>query len=230
MAEIKRYVFSQAVPEKEAIVGAFKLCGELLKSAKDPAEVVIFIPQEGSFSVNLREVFGEDYSKQLLKNKSITTKDGKIRLETKRTFQSWKGPGNIIIGIYVTEEMLDQIDTVRNASAIIIVPWHMDDLRVWMKTWNTEPIGGIREQPGVLIGDPRVMQALNGIVVSPPTGLLHDLDRKRAIENFRKLKKEGISFEPDNLKAWALQNKWGPTAANELRRIASDVLEGKRIR
>ena len=111
MAEIKRYVFSTDVPEKEAIAGAFKLCGEILKDAKKPAEVVIFIPQEGSFSDNLQEVLGERMSKQLLKDKSISAQDGgKIRLETHRTFNDWKEAGNIIIGVYVTEKMLDQID------------------------------------------------------------------------------------------------------------------------
>jgi hypothetical protein len=231
MADIKRYVFSTDVPEKEAIAGAFKLCGEILKKMKEPAEVVIFIPQNGSFSDNLQEVLGEKMSKQLLKDGSISTQDGGgLRLETHRTFTDWKKPGSIIIGVYVTEEMLDQVDRVKNASAVIIVPWHMNDLKVWMKTWNPELNGKERAQPGALINNPIVEQALNSIAIAPPTGILHPSDRKTAIERFRKLKKDGIAFDSDDIKAWALRHHWDPSAANELRTIAADILKGKRIR
>ena len=231
MADIKRYVFSTDVPEKEAIVAAFKLCGELLKGAKASTEVVIFIPQEGSFSKNLQEVLGEKMSKQLLKDKSIPTQDGGgIRLETHRTFKDWKGPGNIIIGVYVTEEMLDQVDRVKNVSAEMIVPWHMPDLKVWMKTWNPELIGKEREQPGVLINNPIVEQALNSIAIEPPTGILHPTDRTTAIDKFRKLKnRTGLHLSQMILRR-GLSTSLGSIWANDLRKIAADILKGKRIR
>jgi hypothetical protein len=147
MPKTKRYVIHADVEEKKAPPIAFQLSEEFIRGAGEPQEVLLFIPQLGSFPDALEEALGKAASRRLKENGFVRFKDqGKLRLETRRTFKKWKGPANIVIGIYVTKEMLDQIDSTRNSKAVIIVPWHMDDLTGWVSKWNPEIISGPKDE------------------------------------------------------------------------------------
>lgn len=41
---------------------------------------------------------------------------------------------DIILGVYVNEKMLEKLDDCKYATAIIVVPWTMEEVNWWIKT------------------------------------------------------------------------------------------------
>lgn len=141
MAKIKRYLIpanGEVKPIKDALNLLLKLCEEL-----EAPNAILLIPTKRNIQgTTLERALGQKEAKALLKDKSLELLSGvNLRLETQRTFQ-YKGTSEIIIGVYVNNKMLNQIDNAKNAKAVIIVPWVMDDVKEWIRTWNPQVIGG----------------------------------------------------------------------------------------
>ena len=231
--ETKRYIIPLNLTEEESFKTAFRICAGLLREVDEPQGVVLFLPQKGTFNECLERTLGEDLSRRLIRDKVVNFGDGsKLSLETRRTFRRWKGSIDIIVGIYVTEEMFDQIDSVRQARGVIVVPWDTEDVREWRRAWNPETVGEGKLEADVLIENPKVERNLIKLTktVNLSSPLSHRSDRSMAIELLRELYEHREVFEAKTLKAWALRNGWSPEGANALRDIAQAILLGKRIK
>ena len=66
--------------------------------------------------------------------------------------------------------------------------------------------------------------------VNLSTNLTHESDKGAAVGLFRILRDEGIVYDPDEIKRWAIKNGWKTKGANKLKDIAEGILEGKRLR
>lgn len=229
--ETKRYLVPANGPEVEPIRIALallaKLCEDLGKSA------ILLIPAKQSIQgTTLETALGTNAVKSLLQGRSVKLPGGgNLRLKTQRTFQDgWTS--DIIMGVYVTRKMLNQIDSADDAAAVIIVPWVMDDVKEWRRTWNPQVLG---EEPAVtekLIENPVVEEALKMLtdLVNLQTGLSHPSDKAAAVDLFRRLYKNQELYDPDSIRAWALRNGWTPDGADQLRSVSQAILDRRPIR
>jgi hypothetical protein len=61
-------------------------------------------------------------------------------------------------------------------------------------------------------------------------GVSHPLDRDRAIDTFREMKKAGVLPESFAIERWALSHGWDKDEAHSLKEIAHAIKEGRRVR
>jgi hypothetical protein len=228
-----RYLIPAQGSEVDPIKRAFKLLGEISLKVDKPINVVLLIPTKHNIQgTTLEIVVGKRVAKALLKGKLIKLlEDVYMKLETQRTFIHTRGV-DVIIGVYVTEKMLDQIDDRKNVKIVIIVPWLMDEAANWRKTWNPQIPGEALAVPEILINNPVVEEALRALTrrINLSTGLSHPRDEAAAIELFHVLVDNREGYDSNSIKAWALRNNWDSSGANQLKEIAQAILDGKSLR
>lgn len=231
--EIQRYLIPADGPEVEPIEKAFALLYEVLKKKENPKEAILLVPGKRSMEgTTLETAIGTNIAKALLKQKSVKLEGlGSLKLETQQTFRGLRSP-TVIMGIYVTKKMLDQIDSAKNATAVILVPWSMEEVAEWRRTWTPMIVGQAPADPDILIKDPVVEEALKALTkrINLGTGLLHPSDKKAAVQLLRLLQQEGKKFDADSMRAWAVRNGWAPQGANQLKEVADGILLRKRFR
>ena len=128
--------------------------------------------------------------------------------------------------------MTDNLNDLRRARAIVVVPWIDKEREEWIQTWNPEIIGGDEVEIEDLDLDPRLERALSALtgVINVSTGLTHSSDRESAIQLLQILYRNRIQLKPDNMKTWVLQNGWTSSGANQLQDIAQRIIERRRFR
>lgn len=204
-----------------------KLCNDLQTHA------ILLVPTMANVKrTTLETALGTEIAKALVKGEPVRLPGGwNLALRTERTFRdAWTS--DIIIAVYATQRMLDQIDSTSNAAAVIVVPWLMEHVAEWIRTWNPHVLGEPQVAPEVLIENPVVEEALKVLtdIVNLSTGLAHPRDKESAVQLFRLLYNHGELYDPDSVRAWALRHGWTPEGANDLKRVAQAILDRRRIR
>lgn len=156
---------------------------------------------------------------------------GHLSLSTERIFSEHR-TRDIVLCMYPTRRILDLINDLNNARAIIVVPWTEDEKEEWIRTWNPQIIGEKSLTPQPLDINPGVEMALDALTnrINLSTGLTHPSDKESTIQIFKELHENNIPFIPEDLKIWALRNSWTSSGANQLRDIARRILDGRRFR
>lgn len=231
--KIQRYLIPANGPEVEPIENGLALLAKLCENLESPTNAILLIPTKGNIQgTTLETALGTNISKALLKGELVRLPgDGNLRLETERTFRdSWTS--DIIFGVYVNKKMLDQIDRAKNSAAVIVVPYIMEEVVEWRRTWNPQVLGESQVPLEILIENPVVEEALKMLtgIVNLSTGLLHPSDKAAAVELFRLLYKNQELCDPDSIRAWALRNDWTPKGADQLKGVAQAILDRKPIR
>lgn len=65
--------------------------------------------------------------------------------------------------------------------------------------------------------------------VETDRGLGHPSDKDASVGMLKILRGGGHGFNPQEIRAWCLQNGWGQRSASELEDFAQRVLDGRRI-
>lgn len=231
--ETKRYLIPANGSEVESIETALALLRRICGNLRTPKDAILLIPTKRNIQgTTLETALGTRIAKALLRGELVKLPGGgNLRLETQRTFRGLWG-SDIIIGVYARKQMLNQIDGEKSAATVIIVPWIMDDVVEWIRTWNPQVLGEAPVTPEVLIENPVVEEALKMLThrVNLSTGLLHSSDKAAAVQLFRILYENNELFDPDSIRAWALRNGWTPEGADELRYVAQAILDRRPIR
>ena len=230
---VKRFVVPSEGPNSETIKIAFGFLIEICEKHNIQKDLVLFIPTKKHIRGTILEnVIGEKASKALFRNEPVKLiDDNNIILRTPRNFNVYPPP-EFVISIYPDEEMLDMIDEIFGMSIAIVVPYKMDDIKHWVRTWNPEIVGERQSITEERLLEPEVEKKLEILTksINLGTGLSHSLDKRKAVEISRKLKAEGYNLDPDAIKSWALRHKWLPHGANQLKDIVIGVNKGKRFR
>ena len=225
----ERYITNSASLDRDAVADGFKKVLKLCASLSHNA-VILHLPTK-KYLRQLSNLLGQATIRKLNKDNysswnSITFTLNTQRLEISDLIE------DIVLSIYPTSGMIDNINNLNRAKAIVVVPWTERERDEWIRTWNPEIIGGAQENEGSLELDPRLERALVALTntINLSTGLTHSSDRESAIQLLRILHRNRIQLNPDNMRIWALQNGWNSNGANQLWDFAQGVLEGKRYR
>jgi len=225
----EKYITNSASSDRNALADGFQkvleLCASLLHNT-----VILHLPTKNHLS-QLSNLLGQTTIRKLNKDNYSSWNSITFTLNTERLEISDRTE-DIVLSLYPTSRMIDNLNNLKRAKAIVVVPWIDRERDEWIKTWNPEIIGGAQENMGSLELDPRLERALVALTsrINLSTGLTHSSDRESAIQLLRILQRNGIQLNPNNMKIWALQNGWNSNGANQLRDFAQGVLDGKQYR
>ena len=137
-----------------------------------------------------------------------------------------------ILAIWTRDKELDKLDTL-GAPALCAVPWRPDNITGWKANWSPVDIqSGVAADGAAGSLNSVVVQALQSLTatINVGTGLSHPSDRSSAIHMFRLLRDGGEAYDPEAVRAWAVQHGWDPVDARELEDVAQKILDRRALR
>lgn len=231
--EIQRYLIPCDGPDSSPIRLALGLVTELWKGSTEQRQAILLVPSKQHFtSTVMGRVLGNAHAKALVQGHDLWLGDlGLLSLESLKTFDPYRA-NDTILAVHASKRMLDLVDSSRSCHLVIVVPWTMDEVQDWIRTWN--PITGEQQRPGDSV---RLMDSLiveEGLLkihrcINLSTGLHHPLDKALAVETLRALWDAGEAFDAGSVRSWALRHGWDPDHASQLRDVAQAVIDGRRI-
>ena len=170
--------------------------------------------------------------KEFLKNNKVqfSSRVELILFTEKIRIYNFTGP---ILAIFPTKKLLDKLDDLYGVTDILVIPWYMDEVREWIRTWAARELGDVEQKESKIKLNQEVVEALEELTeaVNLSTGIGHPSDRRKAIETFEKLVMQNISFDPMNIRAWLVaEGGWQTRYADEVVRIAKIINEGRKPR
>jgi hypothetical protein len=232
-AATERYVVPEDPPrEVDCLKKAIGLAIQLHTRLNCSGEIVLLVPNKKTVDgTTLVGAIGLKAVSELKKNRTITVNyTHRLRLESESTIKKVYG-AEVIVAIYAYPKMLDEVDRLLDVKAVVVVPWNMNDVTMWIQTWNPIIFGQQPTPPKKLIQNPVVEQALRTITnrINLSTGLGHPSDHEFAIDLLKCVHKRLGLESASSTRAWAIQNGWYPEDADQLARIVQSLLDGKRV-
>lgn len=209
--------------DHDAIGNAIRLGVELSK--KDSTEidgVVIFTPSKEQIRcASLKAILGEKIVDYLYKGSAVKLHSNiSLSAKTIRTFKSTL-KRYIVVAVYADQEMMDQLDGMRNLHTIIAVLHLPNALDGWKKTWSPSVLGEQDSKENKIISDVVIESALSSLTntINLSHSILHPRDKEHADSTIRVLMRKKHTENSSNVRAWAIKNGWHPKAADELEKL-----------
>ena len=227
---LKRVIYYYETEPDRAVLEAFRDSIAFCISAQ--AKNLIFLALtlgnlHGVVSTALSDKFID-----ALKSKKIIPVNGiNVKLVTEKSL-THLGKDDIVLALHPTARLLDTIDGYKNIQGVFVVLWNEEDVAYWKRTWNPEEEGDkIKMQARTALPEEVIAKlSLLTDMVNLSTGLGHPLDFNRALDLFIELHDQGIAYNPDDIKVWAMQNGWTPDGANDLIELSGKILSGTKVR
>lgn len=212
--------------------GAVKKAIEWLQQVS-PAKGFVAVPGLRNLDGVLAEELGPSTVKEL-KTKGRAVISGRELLVITRLKLVQSADNAAIVAFYPYGRVLDALDAIRDVSAMLVVPWSMQEVDHWVSIWNAKELG-VRKKSNKAehIINRVVEEALRDISdrINVPTGIEHQTDRDLTVQALLILKDGGEKFTPHSLKSWLVANGgWKATLAQEVAEAAAEILEGKRVK
>jgi aspartyl-tRNA synthetase len=216
---VDRYIVERGADQvPTAFRGMVKLAKE-----KGIARITLVVPKKGGWEhTKIANFLGEAVAKALTKGQSVKVVDGvTMALDSAQTFRATAGQG-LLIGPHISIKDMAKLDDAWGAQAIVYLPWIDAEAQEWKANWHPQTIGPKSEevQPSSL--SKPVEEALTRLteMINLSTGLGHPSDKQHAERTFDKLRSEGHSFDPVEIRRWAQRNNWSSSAAADLEAVA----------
>jgi len=168
-----------------------------------------------------------------LKSKGVTTIMGKQITMITKTTMILDAKGAPLLAVYPYGHFLDSLDSIHNVSSMLVLPWSMQEIETWIRSWGVKELGGKRTHAGVdESGSRTTFEAMKEICgrVNPSTGIERPADRDSFVQAFVMLKDAGEVFIPGDLKIWLIANQgWTAIRAEEVAELAAEVLLGRMV-
>jgi len=168
-----------------------------------------------------------------LKSKGAATIMGKQITMITKTTMAVDAKGAPLLAIYPYGHFLDSLDSIHNVSSILVLPWSMQEIESWTKTWGAKELGGKRVKVGTT--DPGNLVAIEALKelcgrVNPSSGVENPVDRDAFVQAFVLLKTAGEVFVPSDLKIWLVAKQgWRAAHAEEVAEMSAEVLLGRTV-
>jgi len=229
----ERFIVPPEFGEGGPILEALRLIYTINQKSNLSGEITLYIPTKSQLDgTHIDASLGTKVCKFLKNGQNVKVEGGlSLKCETIRSLKEYSR-AEIILCVYPNKKMLDKIDSINGLKVAVVVPWYMDDLDEWKKTWNPIILGEEHRETEDLIDNPVVEEAMKMLtkIVNLSTGLSNPRDKRETVELLRILRNKGELFDPDSLKACALRNDWKPQGAEELRSCAQAIIERKPLR
>jgi len=218
-------------PNEEAVELAFAWVQQLGEQHEEKRDAILAVNTKKQLDGVVSTVIGDQAAKALNKKKPVGVGEVEIQLMTKRIDPSgWQsGP---VFAIYPDKDLLDKIDGMYGVTDVLVVPWSKDTVQFWIDTWGASALQSDASGDAPEIDNPIAKEAVDTLdaLVNTSTGITHSSDRATCIEIFKTLHSNGISFDPEAIRAWLVAEKgWDPDYADDVKEVAEGVQTGKRF-
>lgn len=218
-------------PDEDAIEFALAWVHQLGEQDEGKQDAVLAVNTKRQLEGVFSDVVGESAANALSKKQPVQVGEAELHLMTKRIDPSgWhRGP---VLALYPDEDLLNKIDGMRGVTDVLVVPWSKDTVQFWIDTWGASALQSDASGDQPEIDDPLAKEAVDTLdaLVNTSTGITHSSDRSTCIEIFKTLHSNGISFDPETVRAWLVAEKgWDPDYADDVKEVAEGVQEGKRF-
>jgi hypothetical protein len=117
---------------------------------------------------------------------------------------------------------MNKLDDSWGAQAIMYLPWNDTEGQEWQATWHPETVGPKTHNTSPSSLPKAVEEALHQLTkaINLGTGLGHPSDKKHAERTIDRLRADGHSFDPAEVRRWAQRNGWSSDAAADLEAVA----------
>jgi hypothetical protein len=163
------------------------------------------------------------YAKSMVKGRQPVpiTNGVTMTLESAQTFRPSASHG-LLVGAHISIKDITKLDDSWGAQAIMYMPWNDMEGQEWQATWNPETFGPKTQNPPPGSLPAPVEEALGQLTkyINLGTGLGHPSDKKHAERTIDKLRADGHSFDPAEVRRWAQRNGWSSSAAADLEAVA----------
>jgi len=186
----------------------------------------------GNLEGIISDILGEETVKKFIKDGALRINGKEMVLVTMKK-RIYSGDNEPILLVYPNEKFLDEIDSIHNVSAMLVVPWNFQEIELWIKTHNATELGQPKKEEPELIRNKVVVRALESLVnhINISTGIIHPSDKEAAIWTFTILRDGGEYFNPDEIKAWLIRyGNMRASYAQDVADIAKAVLEGRKLK
>lgn len=229
-----RHLITSNGPGVSPIQKALALAVTLHAESGSTLPITLLTPANATLQSGnvVHQTIGDAAAKALLKGQTVRL-SGNVMLahDSQRSLSSHKKYG-VVVAVYPTMQMLNEVDSIHGIAAIVIVPLTMAEVGEWVATWGPVIDGKANVAAVRSISSSFVEVALEHLTgsINLGTGLGHPLDKAKAVVLFRQLKKLKEIYDPKEIRAWAVRHHWAPEAADELKRIGEAILAGKAVR
>jgi hypothetical protein len=218
MAIVSRYIVERAPDQvRTAFQGIVSVC-----ASKGINNVTLVVPQKGGWDRSIvAEFLKPVVAKALLKGQSVGVVKGvTMTLESVQTFRGSASHG-LLVGAHISVKDMNKLDDSWNAQAIVYLPWNDAEGQEWQATWRPETIGPNTQNLAASSLPMAVEEALGQLTqsINLGTGLTHPSDKKHAERVIARLRADGHSLEPAEVRRWAQRNGWSSKAAADLESI-----------
>ncbi len=177
----------------------------------------------------LADGLGPERATMLDRKRTLTEHGVTVAVHTSR---SRGRPADPVLGVWVDDrDLLDRLDAWR-VPAICAIPWG-NGVVDWKARWRPVNIrtGEPAPDPGASVSNAVVAAGLETLTqLANLSNGLDSYNRDIAAQVFVALRREGESFDPDEVRSWAARHGWGASHAIELADLARKVIEGRRVR
>ena len=219
MPAVTRYIVKRS---SDQIRNAFQ---QILKLCKDQGigQVTLVVPKKGGWEHTIvAEFLGQAATKALLKGQQVLLTDGaSMTLQSGQALRPFVGQG-LLVGAHVSIADMNKLDDLYGAQAIMYLPWTDDEGKEWQATWNPQIVGAETQKISSGNLPDAVEKALGQLTqtINLGTGLGHPSDKKHAERTIDKLRADGHSFDPAEIRRWAQRHGWSSSAAADLEGVA----------
>lgn len=180
----------------------------------------------------LVSVLGGAVCKELAKNRTVPI-EGTAYIEaiTARTRPGRWRAGPVLVA-YPDRGLLDVVDSLPGASAVLVLPWLRETVAPWARQWGAKPLGG-GAAPITSPMSQRVTEALQRLtdVVNLSTGISHPMDKASAVRTLTDLRDEGELLDPQTIREWLVgQGRWRPQDADRVADLAARIRDRRPVR
>ncbi len=228
MSKRESYFIRSEGPDQDSVKKAFSW---LLQRGKPLGYIALNV--YGNLEVVIKDIVGDFGIKSLKQYGKLNVSGSEILLVTERKmiYNAGNAP---LVAFYPAKKFLDELDSIPNISAMLVVPWTLSEVEPWIRAWNASELGAPpakRIEP--LVRNKVVERALRSLTscVNLSTGISHSRDRSAAVQMFEILRDARESFEPEEVKAWLVgEGGWKATDADEVAEVARKILAGRKLR
>jgi len=179
-----------------------------------------------------REVCGRAFVRDLI-DRGTTSLDGHEVVLVTHHRMLHRPVATRMLALFPSKDFLDELDAIPLVSELLVVPWIPDDIRDWTAARNPAPLGQSQQARSPLhLGDPVVEVAIRNLdsSINRANGLVGGRDREIAVQIFRILRREGLPYNPDEVKAFLISEcGWDAPLAERAKVIATQILEGRNL-
>lgn len=152
-----------------------------------------------------------------------------------RSARQWNGDplDERVIALWPSTKLLLRLhDAVPEGGSLGVLPWTETHIEDWALATGAVDLLGQTARRSVDIDDEVMLGALRSLTdsVNLSSGISHPMDRDRAIETFKVLRRTGRRIDPRHASAWAMAHGWTAAHASRLGSLIKEINRGVRKR